>query len=141
MSRRLPWAAVVLALAPAAGGVALFVAGNQPAVSGWTTYGPDPGSSDAYRSQPQLAFDEPRGVCGTRTSALGAGAAVLGLLVLPGVAGWGAGRQVVPEPVRLTGRRLPSLRRVGRGVSGSGLRIDRVGRIRNQFVSNLADLR
>ena len=93
MSRGLPWAVVALALALVVGGVVLFVAGNQPADVGWTTLGPGPGSSDAYRSQLQLTFDEAPGVFWTRTSALGAGTALLGLLVLTGMAGWGAGRR------------------------------------------------
>ena len=93
MSRGPAWAVVILALVLVAGGVVLFVMGNQPADVGWTTRGPGPGSSDAYRSSLELTFDEPPGVYWTRTSALGAGTALLGLLVLTGMAGWGAGRR------------------------------------------------
>lgn len=94
MSRGLPWAVVACALALVAGGLVLFVAGNQPADLGWTTPGPEAGPADAYRSRLQLTFDDERpGVFWTRASALGAGTAALGLIVLAGAVGWSAGRR------------------------------------------------
>ena len=91
MSRGLPWAVAVFALALVAGGVVLFVAGNRPADFGWTAYGPAPAPPGAYRSELHLTFDDGPAVLWTRASALGAGIALLGLLALAGVAGWAAG--------------------------------------------------
>jgi hypothetical protein len=91
MSRALPWALGAFALALVAGGLVLFVAGNRPAGVGGTTLGPDPGPPDAYRSELQLTFDEGPAVLWTQTSALGAAIALLGVLVVTGVAGWAAG--------------------------------------------------
>jgi hypothetical protein len=91
MSRGLPWAVAVLGLALVVGGVVLFVVGNQPADFGWTAYGPDAGLPDAYESRLQLSFVDGPAVLWTRTSALGAAIALLGLLVLAGLAGWVAG--------------------------------------------------
>ena len=93
MSRRLPWAVAVLGLLLVMGGIALLVAGNRPADFGWTSYAPLLPVRDAYQSRLQLTFDDGPAVLWTRTSALGAGTAVLGLLALAGVAGWGAGRR------------------------------------------------
>ena len=85
MSRGLQWAVAVLGLALVAGGIALFVLGNQPADVGWAAYGP--GMPDAYRSSLQLSFDDGPTVLWTPTSAFGAGIAVCGLLVLAVLAG------------------------------------------------------
>ena len=86
MSRGLPWAVAVLGLSSVVGGVVLFVVGNQPGDFGWTAYGPAP--SDAYRSTLELTFDDGTAVLWTQTSVLGAVLAVLGLLLLAGLAGW-----------------------------------------------------
>ena len=93
MSRGLPWAVAVLGLLLVAGGIALFVAGNRPADLGWTSYAPLSPVEDAYQSRLQVTFDDGPAVLWTRTSALGAGTAVSGLLVLAGMAGWGTGRR------------------------------------------------
>ena len=91
MSRGLPVAVAVFALALVAGGIALFVAGNQSGDLPWTTLGPGPGSAEAYRSSLELTYDDGPTVLWTRTSALGAAIALLGLLGLTGLAGWVAG--------------------------------------------------
>jgi hypothetical protein len=91
VSRGLLWAAAVLGLVLVAGGVVLFVLGNQPADFGWSAYRPNPWPPDAYESRLQLSFDDGPAVLWTRTSALGAGIALVGLLVLAVLAGWVAG--------------------------------------------------
>jgi hypothetical protein len=90
MSRGLPWAVGVLGIVLVVGGVGLFAVGNQPADFGWTAYQPLP---DAYNSQLQLTFDDGPAVLWTRTSAVGAGIALFGLLVLAALAGWVVGRR------------------------------------------------
>ena len=89
MSRGLPWAVAVLGMSSVVGGVVLFVVGNQPGDFGWTAYSPAP--SEAYRSTLELTFDDGPAVLWTQTSVLGAGLAVLGLLLLAGLAGWAIG--------------------------------------------------
>ena len=91
MSRGLAWAASTLGLALVAAGVALYVLGNQPAGVGWSAYGPHPWPPGAYESRLLLSYDEGPAVLWTRTSALGAGIALVGLLVLAVLAGWVAG--------------------------------------------------
>jgi hypothetical protein len=93
MSRGLPWAVAVVGLVLVAGGIGLFVLGNQPADFGWTAYGPDLMASDAYESRLQLTFIDGPAVLWTRTSALGAGLALFGLLVLAALTGWVVGRR------------------------------------------------
>jgi hypothetical protein len=93
VSRGLPWAVGVFGLGLVVGGVALFVVGNRPADVGWTAYGPDLGASDAYESRLQLTFIDGPAVLWTRTSALGAGLALFGLLVLAALTGWVVGRR------------------------------------------------
>jgi hypothetical protein len=94
--RTLPWAVALVGLVLVAGGVVLFAVGNQPAGFGWSAYGPMP--PHAYRSDLHLTFDDGAAVLWTRTSALGAGVALLGLLALTGLGGWLAG-------LRAAGRR------------------------------------
>ena len=96
MRRGLPWVVALLGLLLVVGGIALFAAGNRPADFGWTSYAPLSPVQDAYESRLQLTFDDGPAVLWTRTSAFGAGTAVCGLLVLAGMAGWGAGRRSAP---------------------------------------------
>jgi hypothetical protein len=93
VSRDLPWAVGVSGLGLVVGGVALFVVGNRQAEVGWTAYGPDLGASDAYESRLQLTFIDGPVVLWTWTSALGAGLALLGLLLLAALTGWVVGRR------------------------------------------------
>jgi hypothetical protein len=93
VNRALPWAVALLGLVLVAGGVVLFVAGNQPVDFGWSAYTPLPPVRDAYESSLQLTFDDGPAVLWTRTAALGAGIAGVGLLVLAGLAGWAVGRR------------------------------------------------
>ena len=90
MSRALPWVVGALGAVLVAAGLALFALANSVDV-GWTSYVPlDPVASVTG----PLVFADGT-VLWTRQHALGAGLAVLGLLVLVGLGGWFLGRRSV----------------------------------------------
>ena len=90
---RRPWLAIGLGVVLLVGGVVVFWIANS-AGFGWTAYtaGYAPLESGAYESDLQLTFSH-GSVLWTWQHALGAGLAVLGLLVLVGVGGWLVGRR------------------------------------------------
>lgn len=91
MRRPLPWAVALLGLALVVGGVALYVAGDQPVDLGWSSATPAPAPPDAYQSRLELTFSGGAEVLWTQPSTIGAGLALLGLLVLAALAGWAVG--------------------------------------------------
>jgi hypothetical protein len=95
MTRALPWGIAVLGTALLLGGVLLVVTGAPaPRDFGWTSYAPLP--SSARRSELVLSFPDGT-VLWTVRQAIGAGLAVLGLLVLVGLGGWLLGRRRLPR--------------------------------------------
>ncbi|MCZ2814598.1 hypothetical protein [Modestobacter sp. VKM Ac-2984] len=96
MRRAAPRAVLALGAALCALGVALFWRANQPGSptdGGWAAYTPLPAGT-AYQSSLTLSFDDDRwAVLWTAGHVVGAGLAVVGLLVLSGLAGWLLGRR------------------------------------------------
>jgi heme/copper-type cytochrome/quinol oxidase subunit 1 len=93
--RVLPGAVTVLGAALLTAGVVVFAVANRsgaPTDFGWTAYAPlEP--QVAYQSELTLSFGDRWTVLWTGTHLLGAVLAVVGLLVLAGVAGWLLGRR------------------------------------------------
>jgi hypothetical protein len=88
VSRAWPWVVGALGAVLVVAGVGLFALANSADV-GWTSYVPlDPAAS----ATGPLVFADGT-VWWTRQHALGAGLAVLGLLVLAGLGGWFLGRR------------------------------------------------
>jgi hypothetical protein len=93
MRRPLPWVVGSFGALLLVGGIVIFALANQAAF-GWTSYtasyaplGPDDEAPDWY-----VAFAD-GSVLWSGQHALGAGLAVLGLLVLVGLGGWLLGRR------------------------------------------------
>ena len=98
MRRALPWLLAGAGAALVVAGVALFWLANlRP--TGWTAYTSAEEPLRAYQSSLTLSF-EGGGVLWTGQHLLGAGLAVLGLLLVAGSGGWLLGRRA--------GRRTPS---------------------------------
>ncbi len=93
MSRRLPWLVGGLGALLLAGGIAAFALANQ-AGFGWTAYtaGYAPLQPGEEPVELDVTFAE-GSVLWSGQHALGAGLAVLGLLVLVGLGGWLLGRR------------------------------------------------
>ncbi len=93
MSRRLPWLVGGLGALLLVGGIVIFAVANQ-AGFGWTAYTASyaPLRPDAEVSDWYISFAD-GSVLWTAQHALGAGLAVLGLLVLVGLGGWILGRR------------------------------------------------
>jgi hypothetical protein len=102
MTRRLPAAFAVLGWLLVAAGVVVFWFANRPDGSGWTAYTGSyeplrPGEGGAYQSV--LLLEGGWAVFWTGTHVVGAGLAVLGLLVLVGLVGWLLGRRSKPSSI------------------------------------------
>jgi hypothetical protein len=91
MRRALPWGIAVLGTVLLLGGVLLVITGAPAARDfGWTSYSPSP--PRAYQSELVLSFPD-GALLWTVRQTIGAGIAVLGLLVLVGLGGWLLGRR------------------------------------------------
>jgi hypothetical protein len=93
MTRGLPWLVAAMGAVLLGSGVLVFAVANTPDV-GWTAYTAAyaPLEPGAFQSDLQLAFAD-GSILWTPQHALGAGFAVLGLLVLVGLGGCFLGRR------------------------------------------------
>lgn len=94
MRRTVPWLVALVGAALVVAGVVAFAVADSGEVAadfGWTAYTPLE-SERAYDSRLVLFFDD-GSLLWTRRHQVGAGLAVVGLLVLTGLAGWLLGRR------------------------------------------------